>query len=338
VALTARAAERVARETAAQTFDPAARALSWDWGLSLDGKQVQRWGEALGRRVQAARAAEVRAYEQGQHPAGLENAPALLVIGMDGGRVQTREKSGDNGSRWREDKVGALTSYQPGDGTREHPPQPLVTTYVATMGPTASFGKLLHVEAERRGLRQASTVLVLGDGGTWIDPLSQREHLHDQRIVDYSHAAEHLHDTARAAWGRDTPEAVAWAEQLKAALWDGQVEQVIATLKVQAQRLGPPQDADGPDHPRRVLANNVGYFQTHRAHMDYPTYRRKGWPIGSGVAESGVKQFNKRVKGTEQFWSLPGVEAILSLRALWLSQDDRWQRYWDTRPAYPKAA
>ncbi len=156
--------------------------------------------------------------------------------------------------------------------------------------------------------------------------------------MDYYHAAEHLHDAARAAGGTDPPQSAALAEQLKAALWDGQVEAVIAALKAQAQRLGPPQAADGPEHPRRVLANNVGYFQTHRAHMDYPTYRRKGWPIGSGVAESSVKQFNKRVKGTEQFWSLPGVEAILSLRALWLSQDDRWRRYWDTRPAYTKAA
>jgi hypothetical protein len=338
VALTARAAERVARETAAQTFDPAARALSWDWGLSLDGKQVQRWGEALGRRVQAARAAEVRAYEQGRHPAGLENAPALLVIGMDGGRVQTREKSTENGSRWREDKVGALTSYQPGDGTREHPPRPLVTTYVATMGATEAFGKLLHVEAERRGLRRAATVLVLGDGGNWIDPLSEREHLHDQRIVDYYHAAEHLHDAARAALGRDSPEATKLAEQLKDALWNGRLDEVIATLQRHAERLGPPRDGDGAEHPRRVLANNVGYFQTHRQHMDYPTYRRKGWPIGSGVTESGVKQFNKRVKGTEQFWGLAGVEAILSLRALWLSQDGRWPHYWADRPAYPKAA
>jgi len=27
------------------------------------------------------------------------------VIGMDGGRVQTREKSEETGSRWKEDKV-----------------------------------------------------------------------------------------------------------------------------------------------------------------------------------------------------------------------------------------
>ena len=87
-----------------------------------------------------------------------------------------------------------------------------------------------------------------------------------------------------------------------------------------------------------MLANNAGYFQRHRAHIDYPSYRRKGWPIRFGVTESAVKQFNKRAKGTEQFWSLPGVESILPLRALWLPQDDRRHKHWNTRPAYAKAA
>jgi hypothetical protein len=336
--LTSRAARRVAREAVLHSFAQAALALKEDWGLDLDGKQIQRWSERLGAGAVADRDAEVRAFARGQHPSAPANGPTLLVVGMDGGRVQTREKQGENGSRWREDKVAALTTYQPGDGTKAQPPKPLVTTHVATMGATEAFGKLLRVEAERRGLRQATTVLVLGDGGNWIDPLSAREHLHDQRIVDYYHAAEHLYDAARAALGRESPEATALAEQLKDALWNGRMDEVITTLQQHAERLGPPRDGDGPEHPRRVLASNVGYFQTHRPHMDYSTYRRKGWPIGSGVTESGVKQFNKRVKGTEQFWSLPGVETILTLRALWLSQDGRWQRYWDTRPPYKKAA
>jgi hypothetical protein len=320
------------------SFDQAALALNEDWGTHLDGKQIQRWSETIGQVLVKERGRERVAYEEGCRPASPLNAPVLLVIGMDGGRVQTREKQGENGSRWREDKVSAITSYLPGDGTPDHPPTPLVTTYVATMEKTEAFGKLVHVEAERRGMRQAETVLVMGDGGNWIDPLSARERLHDRRIVDYYHAVEHLHEAARAALGKDTPESGVLAEQLKAALWDGQPDPVIATLKMQAERLGAPQSCDGPDHPRRVLANNVSYFETHRCHMDYPTFRRKGWPIGSGVTESAVKQFNKRVKGTEQFWSIPGVESILSLRALWLSQDERWGRYWNTRPAYSKAA
>jgi hypothetical protein len=323
------------------SFEQAAQAINEDWGVRLDGKQIQRWSESIGRTVAAERDAEVRALEGGRHPVSPLNAPSLLVIGVDGGRVQTREKQGENGSReagWQEDKVGTITSYLVGDGTKEHPPEPLVTTYVATMEKTDHFGRAVRVEAERRGLRQALEVLLLGDGGNWIDPLGERERLYDHRIVDYYHAAEHLYDAARSALGKETPESAALLAQLKDALWDGELDQVIAALKLHSERLGPPQESDGPDHPRRVLANNVGYFEKHRHHMDYPTYRAKGWPIGSGVTESGVKQFNKRVKGTDQFWSIPGAEAILSLRAMLLSQDGRWDRYWDTRPAYSRAA
>lgn len=338
VPLTPRAARRLAREGSLHSFDQAALALNEDWGTHLDGKQIQRWAEAIGRTVVSARDAEVRAFEQGIRPAAPVNSAVLLVIGMDGGRVQTREKQEGNGSRWREDKVGAITSYLPGDGTPDHPPEPLVTTYVATMARTEAFGRVLRVESERRGMQRAGKVLVMGDGGNWIDPLSERECLYDQRIVDYYHAVEHLYEAARAALGKDTPEAQALAEQLKDHLWAGRVDEVIVTLQGHADRLGSPQTTDGSDHPRRVLANNVGYFTAHRHHMDYPTYRAKGWPIGSGVTESAVKLFNKRVKGTEQFWSIPGVESILSLRALWLSQDDRWTRYWNTRSGYQKAA
>jgi hypothetical protein len=45
--------------------------------------------------------------------------------------------------------------------------------------------------------------------------------------------------------------------------------------------------------------------------------------FGSGITESGVKLFGNRVKGTEQFWNVEGAEAILALRSMWLSQDER---------------
>lgn len=321
-----------------QTFEKAAAALGEDWGRPLAGKQVQRWAEAMGQCVVQERAAELRGFERGCRPASPPNAPTLLVIGLDGGRVQMREKTGENGTRWREDKIATLTTYVPGDGSREHPPKPLVTTYLATLEGSEGFGKMVRVEAERRGLSRAATTLAIGDGGNWIDPLIDRERLYDRRIIDYYHAVEHLYEAGRAAMGRDSPEATTLAEELKDHLWNGRVATVIATLGAHSERLGAPQGGDGQEHPRRVLANNVGYFTRHQHHMDYPEYRRKGWPIGSGTTEAGVKQFNKRVKGTDQFWSKTGVEDILALRALWLSQDDRWHRYWSTRAAYSKAA
>lgn len=338
VPLTPRAARRLGREAAVNSFDKTAAALAEDWQAAWDGKQIQRWSEAIGRRLVRERQAEVASYARGIRPEAPLNAPELLVIGMDGGRVQMREKDAATASRWREDKVATFTSYLRGDGTPEQPPRPLVTTHVGTMEKAEAFGKLVQVEAERRGLRTAETVLVLGDGGTWIDPLAQREHLCDQRIVDFHHAVEHLYEAARAACGRESPAATTLAEQLKDWLHNGPFDRVLETLRTHTQRAGPPQPGDDREHPRRVLANAVDYFEKHRAHMDYSAYRKKGWPIGSGVTESGVKQFNKRVKGTEQFWTPTGAEAILALRGLWLSQDDRWTHYWKTRPAYKGAA
>ena len=324
-----------------QSFDNAARALCTDWGLeALDGKQMQRWGEALGRSVVRTRDAEVLAYAQGRRPACPANEPQLLVIGMDGGRYQGREADPDTKSRWREDKVLSVTTYVPGDGRDADDgddarrPQPLVTTCVATARDAHALGPMARVEAERRGYRQAAVVIGIGDGGNWIDPLFDREfHLH-ARIIDWGHASEHLWDCARAAHGADTPQAAQAGERWEALLWDGRVADVIAALSDESRRAGDPLDGDPPGHPRRVLRQNTGYFTRHAAHIDYPAYRRRGWPIGSGVTEAAVKQCNKRVKGGEQFWSDAGVETILALRASWISQDQRWERYWADRPAH----
>ena len=83
----------MARDSALQTFDKAAAALGEDWDWTLDGKQIQRWAEAIGRTVRQEGESEVRAFEQGHRPASPANAPTLLVIGLDGGRVQMREKT-----------------------------------------------------------------------------------------------------------------------------------------------------------------------------------------------------------------------------------------------------
>lgn len=337
VPLTPLAAERVAREAAEHAFGQSARSISLDWHLPpeepLDGKQIERWAERLGQDVVDQRQAEVEALGRGCKPEGPLNAPALLVVGMDGGRVQMRQPDPQTQSRWREDKVLSLTSYLPGDG-RDKKPRKLVTTYVATMHDAAAFGPMVAVEAYRRGLWQAPVVLNISDGGNWIDPLAELHRLADVRIIDFYHAAERLFAVAAAVAGPETPQAKALGEELKDLLHAGQVSAVIARLKTEAAHLGPARPTDGPAHPRAVLRQNLGYFEKHQDHMHYDEYRRKGWPIGSGNVEAGVKGFNKRVKGTDQFWIKSGVESIMALRALWMSQDQRWERYWNNRPAY----
>jgi len=316
-------------------FDDAARSLNLDWPTELDGKQIQRWAQRMGDRLVAARAQEMRLERRGVHPEGPLNAPELLVVGMDGGRVHTRDKDPDTQSRWREDKVASFTSYLPGDG-KEQQPRALVTTYTATMKDAKGFGPMVKLEGNRRGLFRAAVVLNISDGGNWIDPLASQLQLADHRIIDYYHAVEHVHMLAAAVHDKDTPEAKALGAELEILLWEGKVDQMI----LRAGQHARPCEKTLPEHAVKapqILHRELGYFEKHRGHMRYDVYRAKGWPIGSGNTEAGVKTFNKRVKGTEQRWRLPGVEAILELRAAWKSQDARWERLWANRSAYVSA-
>ena len=173
-------------------------------------------------------------------------------------------------------------------------------------------------------------------GGNWLDPLFEREFAGCPRIVDWYHAAEHLHACARAVYGAETQGAAEWAEKLKELLNEGQSEAIVECLKQGLKELSRNVKSDENAESRGVLETNIGYFSRHKAHMNYPEFKRNGWPIGSGGVEGAVKQFNKRVKGSEQFWQEDGVEGILTLRALWLSGDERWKHYWMRRPAYLK--
>jgi hypothetical protein len=329
--VTPQAAERVCRESAQQPFDGAGRNINADWDTTYDGKQMERWSEHYGERVADAQEAERREYTKGKHPEGPDNPPELLVVGMDGGRVQEREKDQATQSRWHEDKVATISSYQrkPAEEPGGDPePVRLVTTYVATMQSSERFGQLARIEAERRGIRQAQEVVVIGDGAAWIDTEADKHFGCHERIIDYYHVAERLEGSAKAAVPADEAKRKRLGERLKSHLYKGQAPLIIRWMERQTRIFGPVRPSDPDGHPRRVLWENLTYLKRHQGQMDYPRYRSRGWPIGSGVTESGVKLFNKRVKGTEQFWNEKGVESILALRALWLSQDRRWQHYW----------
>jgi hypothetical protein len=72
--------------------------------------------------------------------------------------------------------------------------------------------------------------------------------------------------------------------------------------------------------------------------MEYPRYRRLGLPTSSAPVESTIKPINRRMKGSEKFWLNGGAEALLQLRAAYLSEDDRAVTYWSRPRPYARAA
>jgi hypothetical protein len=118
-----------------------------------------------------------------------------------------------------------------------------------------------------------------------------------------------------------------WAQWV----WSGQVDRVIAALELRQHAVGEPTKETSPTAPSAIVAKSLGYLRNQQSRMDYPEYRKQGLPMTSTYVESTVKQVNRRMKGTEKFWS-HGVESMLTLVADHLSDTPTLTRFWRDRP------
>lgn len=215
-------------------------------------------------------------------------------------------------------------------------PEPLVRTCQATLGSSAAFGPMTAAEAHRRNFFAAQSRAFPGDGGAWIRALQRTSFATFEPIVDFVHVLAHVYSAAKAVGG---PAAAVWERYLgwATACWQGGVATVLEQLRAAPGEMPPPpegQEAE-PAEPSEVIRLTIGYLAHNQARMDYPRYRREGLPTCSGLVESLIKQFNRRVKGTEKFGNPTQAETILQLRAAYLCEDDRLTKHLKTRPIGP---
>lgn len=320
-----------------RSFDDGREILEEHGSIAISAKHVRKLAEEEGALLVKRRQDEVKAYREFPIAPKNPQAPELLVITADGGRVQIRNEDPDD--RWKEDKIGVVydaiakpqRDAEPGgyDGAKAQ-----IKTYAASMEDWESFGWMLRLEAERRGCSRAKTKLFLADGALHIREVKNLQFPDAVFILDWAHAAQHLANCAKALFGDGACETNDWYQRHKSMLWKGRGNEIIEELQRQSRRLGAPEKGEPDSSPRKILHRDAhSFFPNNREAVDYPSYRAKGWPIGSGVAEGAIKQFALRVKGSEKFWNVSntGVEEMLALCALYHSEDGRWDRHWKRR-------
>lgn len=102
-----------------------------------------------------------------------------------------------------------------------------------------------------------------------------------------------------------------------------------AEARAEARAPRPAQLSDVAEHPAaHTLWTHVFYIEEHQDSMDYPAYRAKGWPVGSGTVESACGQFEDRFKHNRMRWSPENANHGHHVKAAILSQDHRWAHRW----------
>jgi hypothetical protein len=198
-----------------------------------------------------------------------------------------------------------------------------------------AFGPLVASQAWYRGFAAATRKVFVSDGSPTIERLQQVHFSHYTSVLDLLHGLSYALAAARAV-SIDEAAAEQQYDAWAALIWSGGVAKVISELAAHSERLGlPPPQAPDTD-PREVVRRARVFFANHQSRMDYPTYRKQGFPLTSSLMESTVKQVSRRVKGSEKFWSSPGAEAMLRLRGAALGDDQPLQRYFQHRACHAR--
>jgi len=139
-------------------------------------------------------------------------------------------------------------------------------------------------------------------------------------ILDLFHVLERLWQAAHCFHPEGSDAAQEFVTDRLRRLLRGEVGYVIGGLKQMATK----QKLRGAR--RGQLTAVIGYLERNRRFMHYDEYLAAGFPIGSGVAEGACRHLVKdRMERTGMRWCIPGAQAMLDLRAVYLNDD--WERF-----------
>lgn len=291
-------------------FQEAANLLHDMLGVQVSKAQAVRTTEAAGAAYIALQTEETKRIlrEAPEARAGSER----LVFSADGAMVPLR------GGEWGEVKTLAVGEVP---SVMDQKNQPEVRTqrisYFSRLTSAEQFEQLTLVEFHRRGLEKSRQVAAVMDGAEWLQSFVDYHRPDALRILDFPHAAQRIGQVGQALFGEGTPETSQWVgERLHGLKHQGPAAILEELRSLQKQ------------HPElEILMENLAYLEKRQAQMHYPQFQAQGWPIGSGMVESGNKLVVEvRLKGAGMHWERSNVNAMLGLRNIVCS--DRWMEEW----------
>jgi hypothetical protein len=180
-----------------------------------------------------------------------------------------------------------------------------------------TFIRLAQVEIHRRGIENAREVATVMDGAEWEQGFADHHCPLAIRFLDFPHAAEHISVIGSCLYGENTPETAAWLEKRLHTLKHSGPDELLTEIH----------DLQIKFPEKKEVVNNLAYLEKRRKQIQYPQFQVQGWPIGSGMVESGNKLVVEfRLKGAGMHWAEKNANPMLAIRNILCN--DRWKEEW----------
>ncbi len=308
--LTPRGHEQLVRLSSYMPFEQAVELFEDFMGIHV-GKDVgQRYTEEAGAVYEELQTEEVE--ELHKKRPKTRGMSGKLQISADGCMVPLLH------GVWAEVKTVVIGEVQPAvlkAGERVVRTRNL--SYFSRKTGSEEFERLSLGEMHRRGVGNAKAVAAVMDGAEWLQSFTDYHCPQAVRILDFAHAAEHIHQIGEFLHGEHSAESKAWLEKhLHELKHEGPKKMLLEFQKLQRK------------HPQeQVVSGNLAYLKKREGQIQYPTFQSQGWPIGSGIVESANKLVvEARLKGSGMHWHENHVNPMLALRTMICSK--RWKQEW----------
>jgi hypothetical protein len=291
-------------------FQQAVNFLGDMMSVQVSKAQVVRQTEAAGAAYVSMQNEQADRIER-EAPEALPGSDQL-VMSADGAMVPLRD------GEWAEVKTLAIGEVQPAViKQKERVVRTRYISYFSRLVNAEQFERLTLVEMHRRGIEKSRQVAAVMDGADWLQSFVTYHRPDAVRILDFAHAGQRIGQVGQALFGQGTPEANQWSSQRLHQLKHEGPQEILVELRQLHQQ-----------HPQlEILAENLAYLEKREVHMQYPSFQEQGWPIGSGMVESGNKLVvEARLKGAGMHWKRCNVNSMLGLRNIVCS--DRWIDEW----------
>jgi hypothetical protein len=277
----------------------------------------------------------------------------VLVASMDGANVLLREPGSrrrrpverpskqdgaDKQSSYKNAMVGSFSFY--GDTHQNQDcPERLGSYYTARMPEDRAvrfkgdFERQLEFIQAKVTDKVPKILLFDGARGLWKYAENTDRFNDYEKLIDFYHTSEHLSKAGEALFGKGNDRAQAWYDKYWAKLLedDDGAESVLRSMGYysRSERLGKSR--------RKALEAERRFFRRNKHRMCYASFRRRGFPIGSGPVEAACKSIVKtRLCRSGMRWSRLGGQHILDLRCY--AKSGLWNEFWETYKYVRKSA
>ena len=299
-----------------QSYGEAAESLALLSGIHASPNTIQRLVGAVGP--------DMAAWARERAPATVQprrDVAVCLQMDMTGVRLLKKYlkdvKGKDGPPKGRQIKCGVVFLLERGEDGRYHKVLDS-SVHILSFGDVTDFSAELDKARQKLGAAHIAKLIVIADGAEWIWNIVADRFKQAFAIVDFWHAADHLHELCEFVHGKGDAATESFTS-LRHKLKRYGVNCVIRHFEC----------LEPSKAKRRGIDKRLRYFRDHQARMQYHLYRREGWPIGSGEVEGACKSLIKqRTDLSGQRWSPDGALNVLWVRAL--VKDGLHDQYWNT--------